>query len=354
MKHPILSGSGYKFYILVWLFIALVHGAVLYFYYDYTPVIAIVDSLIYNTLFGIIAPGFWYIVTFASLSKDEVSLFGTHAGAAFITVFLWSAISSYLLQLIFGNRDDYLQFVSDSFIWRLIIGFVYYSMTVLMFYLIKYYQDMQNRANRELELQNLLKDSELKMLKSQINPHFIFNSLNSVSALTITKPESAREMVIKLSDFLRYSLGKDSVEMNTLEQEIKNVTLYLDIEKVRFGSKLQFKKRVSDACMEVKVPNLILQPLFENAIKYGVYESIEKVTIDLACKPNSDTEMLHILIKNNFDNEAMPPKGEGIGLENVKRRLALVYGRNDLLHVEHKEDTFCVEMRIPKNQDENE
>ncbi|MEP1096985.1 MAG: histidine kinase [Cyclobacteriaceae bacterium] len=347
MRHPILSGSGYKLYALILGVIMLIHGSVLYFYYGFPVTTAIGDSVLYNALFGVLAPGLWYIVSFASLSKDELALAGTHLAAAVLTVFLWTSISDFALGLIFSAEIEYGEFLDDSYIWRLIIGVLYYSITVLIFYLIKYYQDMQERLNKELELQNLLKDSELRMLKSQINPHFIFNSLNSISALTISKSESAREMVIKLSNFLRYSLGKDSIEMNTLEEEIKNSTLYLDIEKVRFGSKLSFDKEVSDTCLKVEVPNLILQPLFENAVKYGVYESIDKVSIMLKCEPHED--MLHILISNNFDVDAMPPKGEGIGLENVRKRLSLVYGRHDLLEVSQKEGIFNVTLKIPTN-----
>lgn len=347
MRHPILSGSGYKPYTLVWVFVMLVHGAVLYFYYSYPLQVAAADSLIYNLIFGAIAPGFWYIVSFANLSKDELSLAGTHLVAAAMTVLLWATVSNRLLQFLFIGETEYLLFLNDSYIWRLIIGVMYYSISILMFYLIKYYQDMQSRMNRELELQNLLKDSELRMLKSQINPHFIFNSLNSVSALTISKPENAREMVIKLSDFLRYSLGKDSIEMNSLKQEVENASLYLDIEKVRFGSKLQFEKEISESCMEIKVPNLILQPLFENAIKYGMYDSMEDVTIRLKCEPKD--EELHLWITNNFDQDAVASKGTGIGLENVRKRLSLVYGRSDLLTIDQSESEFRVLMKIPTN-----
>lgn len=352
MRHPILSGNGYKLYTLVLIVVMFIHGSVLYFYYGFAIEIAVADSFTYNAFFGVLAPGLWYIVTFASLSKDDLALTGTHLGAALITVLTWSSLASFVLGLIFNGNEMYKEFLNNSYIWRLIIGVLYYSITVLIFYLIKYYQDMQERLSRELELQNLLKDSELRMLKSQINPHFIFNSLNSISALTISKSKSAREMVIKLSDFLRYSLGKDSIEMNALEQEIQNVSLYLDIEKVRFGSKLSFEKNVSDACLKVKVPNLILQPLFENAIKYGVYESIDQVTIRLKCEEKED--MLYILITNNYDKEAMPSKGEGIGLDNVKKRLSLVFGRNDLLEVDQTDSEFSVTMKIPVNQDPDE
>ncbi|MEO9483550.1 MAG: histidine kinase [Ekhidna sp.] len=348
MKHPILSGSGYKLYTMIWFVVMTAHGSVLYFYYDFSMAIAVGDSLIYNLIFGVITPGLWFIVTFGSLNKDELSLIGTHTGAAFLTIVVWLSLSSYSLKLIFAAESAYLQFLTDSKIWRMIIGILFYSISVLIFYLIKYYQDMQKRLNRELELQNLLKDSELRMLKSQINPHFIFNSLNSVSALTISKPENAREMVIKLSDFLRYSLGKENSELNSLEQEINNATLYLDIEKVRFGDKLRFEKELAAECANVNVPNLILQPLFENAIKYGVYDSIEPITLRLTCERRDG--MLQLQITNSFDPTSITKKGEGIGLENVRKRLALVYGRYDLLEVEQGEKDFAVTIKIPVDE----
>jgi two-component system LytT family sensor kinase len=352
MRHPIFNGSGYKLYALIWSVIMIVHAAVLHLFYGYLIEIAILDSAIFNVIFASIVPAFWYLVKFTSLSKDEVSLIGTHIGAALLIVMAWAGFSEFLLNFFFSSNPDYIKFLSDTYIWRLIIGVLYYSISILIFYLIKYYQDMQERANRELELQNLLKDTELRMLKSQINPHFIFNSLNSISALTVSKPESAREMVIKLSNFLRYSLGKNNVEMNSLKQEIENVSLYLDIEKVRFGDKLKFELNISEACQDVKVPNLILQPLFENAIKYGVYDSLEEVTIQLKCEPQEHNLLVSVI--NNFDSESVMSKGEGIGLESVRKRLALVYGRSDLLQVESKDNLFNVSLRIPTKTEEHE
>ena len=345
MKHPILNGSGYKLYGLIWFMVIAVHGSVLYFYYEFPFSIAVADSLIYNLIFSIIAPGFWFIVIFGNLNRDEISLIATHVSAAFLTILIWLSGATYLLKTIFYLDLLYLDFLTDSYVGRVIIGILMYSISVLIFYLIKYYQDMQKRLGRELELQNLLKDSELRMLKSQINPHFIFNSLNSVSALTVSKPENAREMVIKLSDFLRYSLGKGNEELNTLDQEINNASLYLDIEKVRFGDKLIFEKEIADQCLQISVPNLILQPLFENAIKYGVYDSIEPVTIRISCELVG--EMIQIKISNNFDPTAITRKGEGIGLENVRKRLTLIYERNDLMKISRSEGYFAVTLKIP-------
>ncbi|GAB4245955.1 MAG: histidine kinase [Ekhidna sp.] len=327
-----------------------VHGLVLFLYYDFSPLIASLDSLVYNLIFGTIVPGFWFIVSFGGLNKDRISLLVTHLGAAGITIILWLGVSNFIMRLIFSDNANYLNFLSGATVWRIIIGALFYSISILIFYLIKYYQDMQKRMNRELELQALLKDSELRMLKSQINPHFIFNSLNSISALTVSMPEKAREMVIKLSDFLRYSLGKDNEELTSLADEIDNVTLYLEIEKVRFGDKLSFEMDIDSECQSIKVPNLILQPLLENAIKYGVYDNLSTVTIHLLCK--LDHRHMIIRLSNSYDPKSSAFKGEGIGLKNVKKRLSLVYGWQDLMLVEQGEDQFTVQIKIPLDDED--
>jgi len=185
------------------------------------------------------------------------------------------------------------------------------------------------------------------MLKSQINPHFIFNSLNSISSLTLSTPEKAREMIVKMSDFLRYSLVQEN-EQITLKDELDQINTYLDIEKIRFGDQLIFESAVDAECLNGQVPRMILQPLFENAIKYGVYESMEPVTIKLFCE-NMNCE-LSITITNNFDPETIIKKGEGIGLANIRQRLQLNYGNRDLLMTRLENDQFTVNLRIPQSE----
>lgn len=346
MKHPILNESGLKIYILVWGVILLAHTCIIYFFLNQPLPIAIADSVIYNILFAILAIGLWYVVTYAGLNKDEFSIGAMHLMAATLTVVSWAVISGELLTLVFEIAGYKEEFILED-IWRGIIGLLYYSIAVLVFYLIKYYHDVQAKVQKESELQTLLKDAELRMLKSQINPHFIFNSLNSISALTITQPDLAQEMVIKLSEFLRYSLGKESAEMNSLEEEINSISLYMDIEKVRFGERLKFINSVSDDCLNIKVPNLILQPIIENAIKYGVYDNLEEVIIELDCTPFDD--MIHLNVSNNFDAESVKSSGKGIGLSNVRNRLKLVYDRSNLLETKQIENNFHVILKIPMN-----
>jgi LytS/YehU family sensor histidine kinase len=213
--------------------------------------------------------------------------------------------------------------------------------------MVLYYEDLQLKLKNEAQLNHLVKEAELNALKSQINPHFLFNSLNSISSLTMTSPEKAQEMVIKLSDFLRYSLSHDKNETTTLRRELENTERYLDIEKVRFGRRLRYQSNVPESCLDARLPNMILQPLFENAIKHGVYNSTEEVLVELRCAPNEDFLELHI--SNDFDPEATRPKGEGIGLKNIKNRLEILYKRTDLLEINFGKIEFEVILRIPKN-----
>ena len=155
-------------------------------------------------------------------------------------------------------------------------------------------------------------------------------------------------MVIALSDFMRYSLRKQYSEMVALEEEVNHVRLYLQIEKIRFGDKMSYSFQIEPECLNCQIPTLLLQPLFENAVKYGVYEASEPVEVSLtACKEGIHTVLT---ISNNFDPEAAPVKGEGIGLKNVQERLRLVYNSNNLLGIKDGDGKFVVTIYLPCNK----
>jgi LytS/YehU family sensor histidine kinase len=183
------------------------------------------------------------------------------------------------------------------------------------------------------------------MLRSQINPHFLFNSLNSVSSLTITDPEKARSMIIKLSEFMRYALSRKDDQPVTLQSELDNLGLYLDIEKVRFGDRLFLEENIDPGCLRVKLPVMILQPIYENAVKHGVYETSKKITVKTTVAQSDG--FVEITIFNNFDPEATPAKGTGTGLINVTRRLELMYGNRAALKTEKENDSFTVRIFVP-------
>ncbi len=346
MKHPILGSIATAYYFLIWTLIGAVHFSLLYFHLELPWLFSIQNSVVFNLTFAGFGLGFWYLVRF-SFPKDitDGKPFLTLAGAGIITLFIWILLCTSLLHLIQPN-EEYRQILDDALLYYIISGAFYYTVIVLVYYLILYNQNLHQQRNRQLQLIAEVKEAELRMLKSQINPHFIFNSLNSINSLTLSDPPKARQMIINLSSFLRYSIGKDNKETNNLGRELENIELYLSIEKVRFGSRLTFNCNATDQCRERTIPNLLLQPLLENAIKHGVQESLDTINIDLEASVSNGS--LWITIRNNFDREAVPRKGAGIGLKSIRQRLSLIYGRDDLIKYRVIEDIFEVTLEIPQ------
>lgn len=209
-------------------------------------------------------------------------------------------------------------------------------------------QLMLVHQQRSEERQNLIRQAEVNNLRAQINPHFLFNSLNSIAALTKISPEKAHDMVIRLSEFMRYSIRLNPNEMMTLNQEIKNIESYLNIEKTRFGERLEVYTNLSQDCLEAKLPNMMLQPIYENAIKHGVCQSGDVVRI--FTRGTLANNELTLVIMNNFDTDEINYDGTGFGLESLKKRLSLQYGRTDLLSHYKIGNLFTLILTIPQQQ----
>ena len=333
-------------YFVVWFFIFLVQVSVLNFFLNIPILTALLDSAVFNLIYQLFGISLWYTVSFNSLENyNAVKIFLNHIAAAVITSGLWILTGYYIMNNIIAGKNVYAEFLLKSLVWRFLIGILYYTVIIAVDYVIIYYNNFQEKLLREVELNALVKEAELKTLKYQINSHFIFNSLNSISSLTLSNPTQAQEMTIKLSAFLRSTLSKNEKQKNKLGEEINNAKLYLDIEKVRFADKFEFVEEIKQECKELEVPSMILQPLFENAIKHGVYESLEKVIIKLSC--GMDSDYFKIIVENNFDPESVPRKGEGIGIKNIKNRLKLIYNQDNLVKVEKLNNLFRVNLYIP-------
>lgn len=333
-------------YALFWLFIFTATLSLLFFIEKFDFYSAFIDSTIFNLVYFVFGIGIWYTVRFNSLENySTLKLLFNHFVASIITAGLWIGISSLLTIKILDEDNNYIQFINSSYLWRFLIGMLFYIVLIAFDYLIIYYNNFQEKVLKESELKALVKEAELNALKYQINPHFIFNSLNSISSLTISNPRLAQEMTIKLSAFLRNTLSKNNNQKNKLTEEISASKLYLDIEKIRFDDKFELIEDISDECREIEVPSMILQPLFENAIKHAVYESLEKIIIKLSCK--KETHFLKIVVENNFDPQSISRKGEGIGLKNIHNRLKLIYGQENLLEITKNNSIFKVTIYIP-------
>ena len=208
-------------------------------------------------------------------------------------------------------------------------------------------EEEQTINERRADMERLSKEAELFKLRQQLQPHFLFNSLNSISALTGSQPEKARHMIQQLSDFLRGTLKRDEQRWNTLEEEIQYLRLYLDIEKVRFGHRLQTEISYSDEILQCKLPALLLQPVVENAIKFGLYDTTGDVLIKLTA--TAENNYLKIWLQNPFDPEtSIPRAGTGFGLSSIQRRLFLLFARQDLLKTEKDQTHFITTILIPQ------
>lgn len=201
-------------------------------------------------------------------------------------------------------------------------------------------------------MEKMNRDSELYHLRQQLQPHFLFNSLNSINALIGLNPEKAREMIIQLSDFMRETIRKDEKKWISVEDEIDYLQLYLNIEQVRFGHRLSVDFKIEENAKKLVLPQLMIQPLLENAIKHGLYGVVGDVNIALELRRNGD--YLEVSISNPYDPQGVGKKGEGFGLEAVKRRLYLLFGRHDLFHFVSKNNQFSVSLKIPQRYDQDD
>lgn len=207
--------------------------------------------------------------------------------------------------------------------------------------------EQQENDHRKEEAEKIAKDAELLKLRQQLQPHFLFNSLNSISALAGSQPEKARHMIQQLSDFLRGTLKKEENQQVTLQEEIHHLHLYLEIEKVRFGHRLQTSLEIDADASGMMIPVLLLQPVVENAIKFGLYDTTEEVLIRI--KATNADGMLHILIQNPYDPvTTVYTHGTGFGLASITRRLYLLYARQDLIRTEKTENLFSTYILIPQ------
>ena len=260
---------------------------------------------------------------------------------------LWSAIVKYTMGIIYPGKTDYVRFLDKFMPIRFDIALLITICMALISELYYTLQEQKESEQRKTDAEKLAREAELFKLRQQLQPHFLFNSLNSISALITIQPAQARKMVQQLSDFLRGTLKKEENQWISFDDELQHLQLYLDIEKVRFGHRLQAAIHSTNEARKLQLPNMLLQPLVENAIKFGLYDTTEPVTIHIEAKEESN--YLVIQIQNPFDPETSSPKqGTGFGLSSVQRRLYLLFARHDLLSTTHSENLFTTIIKIPQ------
>ena len=260
---------------------------------------------------------------------------------------IWLLLSRWLLVVTAGGINGYKEFLQNSLPVRASIGLLLLGCISLISVVWFNWEEQKETEQRKTDAEKLAREAELFKLRQQLQPHFLFNSLNSINALIGSRPQEARTMIQQLSDFLRGTLKKEERQWISLQEELQYLQLYLDIEKVRFANRLSTIIESDEVAKQMKLPALLLQPIVENAIKFGLYDTTGEATIHIESK--AVEKNLVIRVENPFDPEtSLPQKGTGFGLSSVQRRLFLLFARNDLLITEAKENIFVTIVKIPQ------
>jgi LytS/YehU family sensor histidine kinase len=225
------------------------------------------------------------------------------------------------------------------------IGILLYLLAVAMNYVLLSVESSKEAETREQEALTLAREAEIKALKAQINPHFLFNSLNSIAALATVDGARAREMCIKLSDFLRSTLSLGEKSRISFRDELALAKAYLDVEQVRFGARLRIELDTDGHCEGCVVPPLFLQPLVENAVKHGIAGLVDGGVIRLEAQCRDG--WLHVKVSNEFDPDAPAPRRHGLGLQNVRGRLRALYENKARIDTTVSNNEFLVQVDLP-------
>ncbi len=329
-----------------WLVLMADHALLLY-WFEMPLTAAIIDSLISNITLLLTC-----LLAMNSIRYyvPDINQYMNVLAMCIVFTLLWVIVSKSLLHVSLDEVENYAFFLKRSMFIRASIGFLIlgiFIMTVILWY---NWQEQQLNESRKADAEKLAKEAELFKLRQQLQPHFLFNSLNSINALIGTRPQEARKMVQQLSDFLRGTIKKEETQWVTLQEELQYLQLYLDIEKVRFGNRLATDITTEESTLQQKLPALLLQPIVENAIKFGLYDTTGETVICITT--NKQGSELVIKVSNPFDPETSSPRqGTGFGLKSVQRRLYLLFARNDLLTTETKENIFTTIVKIPQLSD---
>lgn len=328
-------------FIFCWL-VMIADQAMVLHYFDQSWRTAITDSVISNSillLFTLLVMN--TLRYYLPRGKQYVNIFFL----CLILTIIWLLLTKWILSVSLAD-EGYRDLLHHSMSIRFSIAFLLLGCITMISILWYNQEEQKEQEMRKSDSERLARDAELFKLRQQLQPHFLFNSLNSINALIGNRPDEARKMVQQLSDFLRGTIKKEETQSVTLREELQYLQLYLDIEKVRFGNRLDTEIETAEEAMEVSLPALLLQPIMENAIKFGLYDTTGHTVIRLQVSLQNNE--LVVRISNPFDPETSSPrKGTGFGLKSVQRRLYLLFGRTDLLKTTTEGNIFTTEVRIP-------
>ena len=346
--HPLLTRGRFGLYLLAWIPLAaiLVYLMATAGHLSWQESAVLILPL--SAIYVLVCLAAWYPAKSAPLETTPLSRLAlTHLLAAAILSLAWIQIAK---ALAYGfSRFSALVQLPEHLAPHIPIlfgaGFLLYLLAVAYHYVVLSLEASREAEGRVMKSGLLARDAELRALKAQVNPHFLFNSLNSISALTSIDPEKARDMCILLAEFLRMTLGLGEKTSIPLQEELSLLERFMAIEKVRFGARLQAEEDIQEDCKPLLIPALLLQPLIENAVGHGIANLPEGGVVRLAAHCRDG--LLTITIRNTFDPESTPARRSGMGLVNVRRRLEERYPGQATLQTRTDGNEFRVDLSLP-------
>jgi hypothetical protein len=270
----------------------------------------------------------------------------THGLGALFLSSAWVSIGAGLAHFATPDADGRFAIPYQDHVPGLLAGGVLlYVLAASIHYTLIAVEASRRAEQQSLEMSVLAREAELRALKAQVHPHFLFNSLNSISALTTSNPAQAREMCILLAEFFRRGLALGERPSVSLEEELAVARSYLAIEGLRLGRRLRVVETIDPASLACLLPPLLLQPLVENAIRHGIATLVDGGVLELGASTDGHTLRLHVL--NPFDPESPARPGVGLGLANVRKRLLVRYGEAAAVEARRTEDRFRVSLVLP-------
>jgi hypothetical protein len=350
--HPILARTGrLALYLALWVTVGGLLGALLVAQLGIAWTAAALTAVPLAILYAFICLSAWYVVRGMPLgATGAIRIVATALSASALSSAMWLlAARTWIgwlmgrgLVLPLGRGGPALYSLLSAF------GLLLYLLSLAVSYLVAVVDHARASERRALEVQVLAREAELRMLRAQIDPHFLFNSLHSISALTTSDPASARRMCVLLADFLRESLALGVENRITLRRELGLAARFLDVERVRYGSRLQHRIDAEPEVGNCLVPPLLLQPLVENAITHGIAHTIEGGTVLVTARRQGGR--LTVVVENPCDPDRPRTGGSGVGVANVRSRLAALHGTDARLETSEADGTWRVELVLPVEQ----
>jgi len=351
--HPLLTRNRLGLYLLGWIPLAAILVLLMASGGSLSWLESSVIVIPLCVVYAFICLSAWYTAKSAPIQRESaLRLIAVHSVAAALVSYFWMGLGWVLVASL--SKTSAFQGLDRRFAPNAGIlfgaGYLLYLLSVASQYVILSLEASREAEARVMEMNILARQAELKALKAQINPHFLFNSLNSISALTSIDPARARDMCVLLGDFLRLTLGLGEKATVRLSEELELLQKYMAIEIVRFGARLKMHEEIQEESKVCLLPPLLLQPLVENAVKHGIASLPEGGEIRLAAERLNGR--LAIVVENSWDPEAPPRRSGGMGLKNVQMRLEARYGKDATLRVNTEGELFQVSLSLPAESEE--